>query len=52
MAKKAPYEKAIEETAKAVQVAVPPLEKFAGRLSDFLHNVLGEALEHLGGGLC
>jgi Abortive infection alpha len=49
MADDAPYDKAIQETAKAVQVVTPVLEKFEGRLSSFLHKILGEALEHLGG---
>jgi hypothetical protein len=49
MDEKAPYEKAVEETAKAVQKAVPVVEKFGDRLGGFFHKVIGEGAEHLGG---
>ena len=43
------YEKATEETAKAVQQLVPVVDKNADRLSHFLHTVIGAGAEHLGG---
>jgi hypothetical protein len=43
------YEKAAEETAKAVQTLAPLADKHAERLEGFLHKVIGEGLTHLGG---
>ena len=43
------HEKAVEETAKAVQQLVPVVDKNANRLSHFVHTVIGAGAEHLGG---
>lgn len=49
MSKKEPYEKAVEETAKAMQQLTPVIDKQVDRLSGFLHTVIGAGAEHLGG---
>jgi hypothetical protein len=49
MSEKAPYEKAIETTAQAVQQLTPVVDKLSERLTGFLHKVIGAGAEELGG---